>query len=102
MKLIKLKCTNCGAMLDANKDLDKIHCNYCGEQILIDDEATKLNRIEEVKLKTRKENHEQFIKEQKEISKLEWEEMKQSMIVVFICLGTILTIGIILLLLFPQ
>ncbi len=63
MNLIKMKCENCGASLEVNKDLDKIHCNFCGSEVLIDDEATKVKRIEEAKLKARKDNHEQDIKE---------------------------------------
>lgn len=70
MKLVKLKCENCGAKLEVNKDLDKINCNFCGAEILIDDEASELRRVEEVKLQARKQNHEQSIKEKKELEEL--------------------------------
>ena len=63
MKLITLKCPDCNARLEVNPDLEKIICNYCGAEIYIDDEATKLDRIENVKLKHRIKNHEQDIKE---------------------------------------
>ena len=63
MKLIKLKCENCGATLEVNQELDKINCNFCGAEILIDDEATKLRRVEGVKLQSRQKNHEQDLKE---------------------------------------
>ena len=61
MKLIKLKCENCGAMLEVNKDLDKINCNFCGQEILIDDAATEIRRVEDAKLQARKANHEQTL-----------------------------------------
>lgn len=77
MKLIKMKCENCGATLDVNKNLDKIHCNYCGAEILIDDEATELKRLEEVKLKARKENHEQSLKERQDIHEQKIKEKKE-------------------------
>lgn len=76
MKLIKLKCENCGATLDANENLEKITCNYCGTEILIDDEATKVKRIEDAKLKARKENHEQLLKERNDILEQEIKEKK--------------------------
>ena len=66
MKLVKMKCENCGATLDVNKDLDKIHCNFCGAEILIDDEATSVKRVEEAKLNARKKNHEQSLKERQD------------------------------------
>ena len=59
MKIVKMKCENCGAKLEVNKELDKISCNFCGSENLIDDEATELKRVEEVKLEARKQNHEQ-------------------------------------------
>ena len=70
MKLIKMKCENCGATLEVNKDLDKINCKFCGAEILIDDEAAELRRVEEVKLQARKQNHEQTIKEKKDLEEL--------------------------------
>lgn len=76
MKLIKMKCENCGATLDVNKNLDKIICNYCGAEILIDDEATKVKRVEDAKLKARKDNHEQSLKERNDILEQEVKEKK--------------------------
>lgn len=76
MRFIKLKCDGCGAPLDVNENLDKIICNYCGTPILIDDEATELRRIEEVKLKARKDNHEQALKEKNDILEQEIKEKK--------------------------
>lgn len=39
MKLITLKCPDCGAELQVNPALSQAVCNYCGKQLLIDDEA---------------------------------------------------------------
>lgn len=66
MNLIKLKCSNCGGEMKVNADLETINCNYCGSKILIDDEATKLKRIEDVKLTSRIKNHEFDIKEKQD------------------------------------
>ena len=66
MKLVKLKCENCGAKLEVNSELDNIKCSFCGAEIMIDDEASELNRIEDAKLKSRKKNHEQDLKERQE------------------------------------
>ena len=76
MKLMKMKCENCGASLKVNANLEKITCNYCGEEILIDDEATKIKRVEEAKLKARKENHEQELKERNDLFEQELKEKK--------------------------
>ena len=76
MKLVKMKCENCGATLDVNKNLEKITCNYCGAEILIDDEATKVKRVEDAKLKARKDNHEQSLKERNDILEQEVKEKK--------------------------
>ena len=43
MKLIKLKCDGCGAILKANKELKKITCNYCGTEFYIDEAKIKEN-----------------------------------------------------------
>ena len=91
MKLIKMKCENCGATLEVNKDLDKIKCNFCGAEILIDDEAAELRRVEEVKLKARKENHEQSLKEKKELEEIEAvDKFKKSKLSKFVIVFTIL------------
>lgn len=39
MKLIDLTCSNCGALLQVNSELTKCICNYCGKEILIDQEV---------------------------------------------------------------
>ena len=76
MNIKKLKCGNCGANLDVNDSLEKIICNYCGTEIIIDDEAIKLKRVEDAKLKARKDNHEQSLKERNDILEQEVKEKK--------------------------
>ena len=39
MKLIDLTCSNCVALLQVNSELTKCICNYCGKEILIDQEV---------------------------------------------------------------
>ena len=70
MKMVKLKCDNCGGELEVNSEQDKIFCQYCGAKVLINDDAAELRRVEDVKLQARKKNHEQSIKEKKELDEL--------------------------------
>ena len=99
MKLIKLKCEDCGATLDANKDLEKIICNYCGNEILIDDEATKIKRVEKAKLESRKLNHEQDMKEKKDKQELmmQWNEKTIKNLIIIFGLIFIITIPMVVL-----
>ena len=39
MKLVSVKCPNCGAVLKADEDLKNATCNYCRTSFLIDDEV---------------------------------------------------------------
>lgn len=41
MKLIDLTCSKCNAALQVNPELTKCICNYCGNEMLIDDEVKK-------------------------------------------------------------
>ena len=43
MRLITLQCPECGAKLNANAELTRASCNYCGNEILIDDEVKQVN-----------------------------------------------------------
>ncbi len=42
MKIIDLNCPGCGANMKANAELKKAICNYCGHEILIDNEKIEL------------------------------------------------------------
>ena len=39
MKLIDLTCSKCGATLQINPELSKCMCQYCGNEMLIDNEV---------------------------------------------------------------
>lgn len=39
MKLIDLTCSKCGAQLKVNQDLKKCMCQYCGNEMLIDNKT---------------------------------------------------------------
>ncbi len=45
MRLIDLKCSNCGAPMKANLELKQVSCNYCGNTMLIDDEVKKMELV---------------------------------------------------------
>jgi len=53
MKLINLKCTNCGADLQVDPERKQVFCSYCGTKLLIDDETINItNRfVDEARLK---------------------------------------------------
>ncbi len=42
MKLVELNCPKCGALLQVNDELTRCTCNYCGNEILIDNEQREL------------------------------------------------------------
>ena len=50
MRLIKLICPTCGAKLEIDASLQKAFCQYCGTQLLVDDEKRRieLDNAEEV------------------------------------------------------
>lgn len=45
MELKKIKCDNCGATMEIDKDLDTFTCKYCNSKIFINDTGTKVNRV---------------------------------------------------------
>ena len=42
MRLIDAKCPNCGAVMQIDADRQKVFCTYCGNQLIVDDEITRL------------------------------------------------------------
>lgn len=40
MKIIELKCPNCGASLNISNDVDRCFCTYCGSPIVLYDKTT--------------------------------------------------------------
>ena len=53
MKLINLRCSNCGADLQVDPDRKQVFCSYCGTKLLVDDETINItNRfVDEARLK---------------------------------------------------
>ena len=49
MKLVKLKCDNCGARIEANDQLKKVTCNYCGSTFFVDDEIQRVEINKNIK-----------------------------------------------------
>ena len=43
MKLVDIKCPNCGQQIQINSDLKNGMCNYCGSQFLIDEQLQKVD-----------------------------------------------------------
>ena len=43
MRLVELQCPNCGAQLQANDELQRCTCNFCGHTFLIDNESINMN-----------------------------------------------------------
>ena len=51
-KIIKLKCTNCGANLEITDKRDYLFCEYCGIKLILDDENEYVHRhIDEADMK---------------------------------------------------
>ena len=42
MKLVEMKCKNCGAVLEVEEGTKQIKCNYCGSNYQLDDEVTHI------------------------------------------------------------
>lgn len=79
MKLLSLNCPNCHATIDADEGQTVLFCKYCGNKILLDDEAQKIEytyidkgrivesenekqiRLLELQMKIEQERHERKI-----------------------------------------
>lgn len=96
MKLIRLKCTNCGADLELDADRKQAFCTYCGTKQYIDDESIHItNRFidearlkeAEVRLKELEYAHEREIRE--ETIRKEQKESFRMCVIVFLCILTV-------------
>lgn len=45
MKLIEVKCTNCGASLQIESNKKQITCQYCGNNFLLDDNSSTVHHL---------------------------------------------------------
>lgn len=91
MKLVKLKCEGCGAILKVNEELKKATCNYCGTEFLVDDGSTKhtYRKIDEARIKEAEISEKIKLKELEIAEKRHDEELKTLKI-----MGVITLIGV--------
>ena len=73
MKLVSMRCTNCGAELDIDPERKQVFCSYCGTKLIIDDESIHITnrfvdearlREAEVRMKELEYAHEREIREE--------------------------------------
>ena len=73
MKLITLRCTNCGADLQIDSERKEAYCTFCGTKLFVDDESIRItNRIvdearlkeAEVRLKRLEYEHERELRQE--------------------------------------
>lgn len=93
MKLINLRCTNCGADLQIDADRKQAFCTYCGTKLFLDDENIHItNRIidearlkeAEIRLKEIEYQHERELRE--ETIRQEQKRSERIGLIVFIAL----------------
>ncbi len=72
MKLINLKCQNCGADLEINPEKKEMFCSYCGARLMMAEDSVHVTRIvdearlkeAEVRLKELEYQHERELREE--------------------------------------
>ena len=73
MKLVEMRCTNCGAELEIDPERKQVYCSYCGTRLMVDEKAIHItNRIidearlkeAEVRLKELEYAHERELREE--------------------------------------
>ncbi len=88
-----IKCPNCQADVRYLDNTDKLTCGYCGADVVIDDEATALNRILMAKTNAKQrdtqinmeyEKHQQTIQAKNEIKNFVLKNPVFSLVVVFV------------------
>lgn len=92
MKLIELKCQNCGAKLEVHSELNEISCSYCGVKNFIDDEATKISRVEKAKLNAKKDKLALFgeLKKNKEKENKDFLKIALPIFVIFVIFSIVM------------
>ena len=53
MKLITLKCQNCGAEVELDQDKKQMYCSFCGAKLLLDDDTIQITSriVDEARIK---------------------------------------------------
>ena len=86
MKLIEMKCKNCGAKLKVNSDEKEAHCEFCGIDFKIDDEVQHIKyddmeqsgyEFEKGKIRAREESKQKKIQEQNDMLQAQYKEEKR-------------------------
>ena len=86
MKLVEMKCKNCGAKLKVNSDVKEANCQFCGTEFEIDDEVQhhQLDNAEQTgyelekgKIRAREEAKQEKIAEKNAILQAQYEEAKR-------------------------
>lgn len=65
MELIKIKCENCGASLEVDKNVQTLSCPYCKSKVLINDSVSKVDRFLNSLTNATKRIQEQSLESQK-------------------------------------
>ncbi len=75
MELIKIKCENCGASLEVDKNVQTLSCPYCKSKVLINDSVSKVDRFLNSLTNATKRIQEQSLESQKK--QLEYRNSKE-------------------------
>ena len=98
MKLIEMKCKNCGAKLKVNPEKKEAHCEFCGVDFKIDDEVHHIKyddmeqsgyEFEKGKIRAREESEQKKIQEQNEILQAQYKQEKKKKNLIWWIIGWI-------------
>ncbi len=96
MKLVEIRCPNCGGDIKANPEKEKLVCGYCHTEFLVDDEVKKIEthhtytdeaEIKKAEVEKEIELKKLEIEEEKAKSKRKFKIIIFGTIVVFIIIG---------------
>ena len=97
MKLVEIRCPNCGGDIKVNPEKEKLICGYCHTEFLVDDEVKKVEThhtyTDEAEIKRAE------VEKEIELKKLEIEEEKvkakrKFKIIIFATIVVLIIIGI--------
>lgn len=96
MKLVKLKCEGCGAILKVNEELKKVTCNYCGTEFLVDDEVKRVEITKNINHHNIYTDEAKIKENERKIKELEYKDKgkKRDDIVIFVCFGIMIFWGL--------
>lgn len=96
MKLVKLKCQGCGAILKVNEELKKVTCNYCGTDFLVDDEVKRVEITKNINHHKIYTDEAKIKENERKIKELEYKDKgkKRDNIVIFVCFGIMIFMGL--------